>query len=104
MENTSEIVRLEEFVDSLVAKYKKMKEACVSLEKMLEEKEAESTRLKETIAELRSERNVVGERVAGLISRIEKWETELETGEAAGDVDLVKLQGKLFKNSQAAAK
>ncbi len=104
MEKNSEFARLEEFVDNLVAKHKKMKEACASLEKMLEDKESESARLKETIAELRSERSVVGERVSGLISRIEKWETELESAEVPGEADLARLQGKLFKNSQATAK
>jgi len=104
MENNSELIRLEEFVDNLLGKYKKLKEACVSLEKMLEERDAQCDKLKETITELRSERTVVGERVAGLIGRIEKWERELETGDEPGEEDLAKLQGKLFKGGQAAAK
>ncbi|GAB4341135.1 MAG: hypothetical protein Kow0089_15280 [Desulfobulbaceae bacterium] len=103
MENNSEIVRLEEFVDNLLARYRKMKETCGALEKVLEEKDEECARLKATIEELRSERSVVGERVAGLIDRIEQWEKELEEGEEARVTDLEKLQGKLFQKNEAAA-
>ena len=103
MEHKSELVRLEEIVDNVLAKYKQAKKTCANLELMLEERNAECDKLKETIAELRDERGVVGERVAGLIDRIEKWETELETGELAGDEDLAEQQGKLFQNDQDAA-
>ncbi len=103
MENKTELVRLEEFVDNLLAKYKQMKETCATLEIMLEERDAECSKLMETIGELRSERSVVGERVTGLIDRIEQWESELEGDELSGDSDLAKLQGKLFRDSEAAA-
>ena len=104
MESKSEFVRLEEFVDNLLIKYKEMKERCTVLEISLEEREAECTKLKETISELRSERSVVGEKVSGLIDRIEQWEKELEAGELSEQEDLAKLQGKLFQGGQAAAK
>lgn len=104
MENKSELVRLEEFVDNLVVKYKHMKEKYSVLETTLEERDAECAKLKETIDELRSERGVVGEKVSGLIDRIEKWEQELESGEVSGEEDMAKLQGKLFKDKKAAAK
>ena len=103
MENKSELIRLEEFVDNLLAKYKKMKETCATQEIMLEERDIECSKLKGTIAELRSERSVVGERVTGLIDRIERWESELEGDELSGEEDLAKLQGKLFRDSEAAA-
>ena len=104
MEDKSELVRLEEFVDNLLAKYNQMKKTCTTVEKMLEERDAECAKLKEKVAELRSERSVVGERVSGLIGRIEKWEREVETGELADQGDLEKLQGKLFRNREAEAK
>lgn len=103
MENNSELVRLEEFVDNLLVRYKKLKETCMTLESMLEERDAECAKMQETVAELRSERGVVGERVAGLIERIEQWEREMEGDELSED-DTAKLQGKLFKKDQAAAK
>lgn len=104
MENKSEFKRLEEFVDNLLAKYKKMKERCATFEAKLEDREAEVLELNDKITELRSERKVVGERVTGLIDRIEQWEKELETGEMPPEDDMAKLQGKLFQNEQAAAK
>jgi len=103
MKNNSELVRLEEFVDNLLTRYKKLKEACMTMEAMLEERDAECAKLQETIAELRSERGVVGERVAGLIERIEQWEREME-GDDLPEDDPAKLQGKLFQKDQAAAK
>ncbi len=103
MEDKSELVRLEEFVDNLVEKYKHMKKTCTAVEKMLEERNAECTKLKEKIEELRNERSTIGERVSGLIGRIEQWESELETGEMSGQGDLEKLQGKLFRNREVKA-
>ncbi|MCL7487794.1 MAG: hypothetical protein M8357_06450 [Desulfobulbaceae bacterium] len=103
MENKSELVRLEEFVDNLLVRYRQLKESCMTMESMLEERDAECAKMQETIAELRSERGVVGERVAGLIERIEQWEKEMEGDELSGE-DPAKLQGKLFQKDQAAAK
>ena len=104
MDKGSEFVRLEEFVDNLLEKYKLAREKCVTLEAMIEERDAEFEKLKATIEELRSERNMIGEKVAGLIDRIEQWEQELESAELAGEDDLEKLQGKLFQNEHASAK
>ena len=104
MENKSELVRLEEFVDHLLAKYKQIKETCATQGTMLEERDAECSKLMETIAELRSERSVVGERVTGLIDRIERWESELDANELSGEEVLATLQGKLFQDNEAAAK
>ena len=104
MDKGSEFVRLEEFVDNLLEKYKLAREKCVTLEAMIEERDAEFEKLKATIEELRSERSMVGEKVAGLIDRIEQWEQELESAELTGEDDLEKLQGKLFHNEHASAK
>lgn len=104
MDKGSEFARLEEFVDNLLAKYKEARKQCAVLEAAIEERDAECEKLKATIEELRGERNVVGEKVSGLIERIEQWEKELAAGELEGETDLAKLQGKLFQNDQASAK
>lgn len=104
MEDKSELVRLEGFVDNLLAKYKQLKETCTAVEKMLEERDAECAKLKEKIAELRSERSVVGERVSGLIERIEQWESEVEAGGVSKQGELEKQQGKLFRDRATEAK
>jgi uncharacterized protein involved in exopolysaccharide biosynthesis len=108
MKNNSELVRLEEFVDNLLTKYKTLQKIHRALESTLEEKEAECARLKDTIAELRSERTEVGNRVSGLLERIERWEENLAAGEAemAGKEEQPAegLQGNLFKKERAAAK
>ena len=118
MDKGSEFVRLEKFVDDLLAKYKMARERCASLEAKLEERDAECDTLKATIEELRGERNVVGDKVAGLIERIEQWEKELEAseqetgdqgkpepdaGRMASQAALEKQQGKLFRNNQSGA-
>ncbi len=108
MENNAELARLEEFVDGLLAKYKQLKQSYVTLESTLETREMECAKLKETIEELRGERSVVVDRVAGLIDRIEQWEGELEddpqSPEAAGQEELAGMQGNLFKDKADAVK
>jgi len=102
MENNTELVRLEQFVDKLLAKYKKLQEKYTILEASLEERDAECSQLKEQISELRSERSQVGDRVAGLIDRIEQWELESDDILSAEE-ESDGVQGKLFlKESQAA--
>lgn len=106
MSNNEELVRLEQFVDNLLAKYRKLQETYRTLEASLEERETECARLKETIAELRSERSEVGNRVAGLLERIERWEVEQVDGDAGGEakVEPEGLQGNLFKKERVAAR
>lgn len=104
METNSEIVRLEQFVDNLLGKYKKLKEMFQTLEVKLEERDSECAKLKETIAELRSERSEVGSRVASLLGRIEQWELEQEKGREVVEEDREGVQGRLFQKEQADAK
>ena len=97
MENNSELVRLEQFVDKLLAKYRKLQDKYSVLEKNLEAREAECTKLKGQIDELRSERTQVGSKVAGLIDRIEQWEVECEQDAEPVEEDQEEgMQGKLF--------
>lgn len=119
MDKGSEFVRLEKFVDDLLAKYKFARKQCVELEARLEERDAECEKLQATIEELRGERNDVGDRVAGLIERIEQWERELEASELedadhqdpelenselANQAAMEKQQGKLFQGDQPVTK
>lgn len=107
MNNNEELVRLEQFVDNLLTKYRKLQETYRTLEARAEEREAECTRLKETISELRSERSEVGNRVAGLLERIERWEVEqAEGGESQAEIKVEPegQQGNLFKKERAAAR
>ena len=76
MENNAELVRLEEFVDKLLAKYNKLKSDYYALQGTLQERDAECVELKNNISDLSTERSEVGNRVAGLIGRIEQWESE----------------------------
>ena len=107
MKSNEELVRLEQFVDNLLTKYRKLQETYHALESSLEERDAECAKLKETVSELRSERSEVGTRVAGLLERIERWEVEqVEGGEAPSEIKVEPegLQGNLFKKERAAAR
>ncbi len=97
MEGSSEIARLEQFVDNLLGKYKKLKEQHHALEVKLEERDSECEQLKATIEELRGERSEVGGRVAALLSRIEQWELEQESGADPVSVEQEGLQTSLFQ-------
>jgi chromosome segregation ATPase len=80
MESSTELAKLEQFVDKLLTKYHELKDNFHSLQATLRERDSEIADLKEQVAELSSERAHVGERVAGLIGRIEEWEAEQEDG------------------------
>ena len=92
MENNAELARLEQFVDKMLTRYHELKEEFHALQATLQERDAECADLKNRLDELSSERAVVGERVSGLIGRIEQWEAEqqgletenTETGEQGG--------------------
>jgi len=74
MENNAELVRLEEFVDKLLIKYNTLKTEYHALQDTLQERDAECAELKSNVSHLSTERVEVGNRVAGLIDRIEQWE------------------------------
>lgn len=76
MEKNEELVRLEQFVDSLLNKYNDLKGNFHALQATLAERDAECAALQADLAELRDERSDVGTRVAGLLGRIEQWESE----------------------------
>ena len=96
MENNAELVRLEQFVDTLLNKYNELKTRFHALEGTLAERDAECEGLKNDIAALQEQRSEVGNRVVGLLGRIEQWEAEqVETGsEESAD-----KQATLFENN-----
>ncbi|MDD3618482.1 MAG: cell division protein ZapB [Desulfobulbaceae bacterium] len=104
MENNTELVRLEQFVDNLLTKHKELRDSYRALESRYAEKSAECEKLKDTIAELRTERSEVGSRVSGLLGRIEQWETEQKTADTGQPDKPDDSQGKLFHKERAGAK
>ena len=96
MENNAELVRLEQFVDSLLNKYNDLKNRFHALEGTLRERDDECAVLKEDVAGLSSERTEVGSRVSGLLGRIVQWEAELD--ETAQSDDEEGQQGSLFES------
>ncbi len=96
MENNAELLRLEGFVDKLLAKYNQLKADFHALEDTLQERDAECADLKEAILELKSERTEVGSRVSNLLDRIEQWESEHSAGPEAGGSQPGGVQGSLF--------
>jgi FtsZ-binding cell division protein ZapB len=99
MENNAELIRLEQFVDTLLNKYNDLKEKFHSLEATLRERDDECAALKNDVAELKNERSEVGSRVSGLLGRIEQWEAEQE-GDPVGENNAVDKQGTLFVENQ----
>jgi chromosome segregation ATPase len=97
MENNAELVRLEEFVDKLLTKYNKLKTDYHALQNILQERDAECAELKNNVTNLSTERTEVGNRVAGLIGRIEQWESE-HTAVTMEKSNFSSVQGVLFSD------
>ena len=95
MEGNAELARLEQFVDKLLVKYNELKAEYHAVKATLQERDNECADLKDQIGDLTSERTHVGERVAGLIGRIEQWESEEDIPEG-GEHDHGGVQGSLF--------
>jgi chromosome segregation ATPase len=85
MENNAELVRLEQFVDTLLNKYNDLKGRFHALEATLSERDNECAALKKDIDRLKEERSEVGSRVSSLLGRIEQWESEQGEPEPAAD-------------------
>jgi len=103
MENNGELIRLERFVDKLLTQYNNLKEKYLALEVTLQQRDKECANLKDSIAELRSERSAVSDRVAALIERIVQWENEQEDASEPDIEDPSGMQGKLFTEKTEAA-
>lgn len=99
MEQSVELVRLEEFIDKLLAKYSQLKSDYASLQETVRQREEECADLKKKVFALSAERTEVGNKVAGLLGRIEQWESEQISEGAEGPPESGGTQGVLFGES-----
>jgi chromosome segregation ATPase len=83
MERDSEFKRLESYIERLLENYTAMKAENRRLDRDLKDLKAENDALRGEIGLLQSEKTEVGSRVERIISRIEAWESELDS--SAGD-------------------
>lgn len=83
MARDSELIRLEEYVDKLLGEFSSVKAEKQRLEELLKEQKVENKRLADALNSVDSERTDVCDRVTSIISRLERWESELE-----GDVQI----------------
>ena len=97
MESNTELARLEEFINKLLGKYNELKEEYHATQATLLERDDECADLKAQIEDLTSERSFVGERVAGLIGRIEEWESSEQDSPAGENQEEQGVQGSLFE-------
>ncbi|NLX19157.1 MAG: hypothetical protein GXY53_07755 [Desulfobulbus sp.] len=98
MDNNAELIRLENFVDNLLAKFNQLKADYHALQETLRERDAECADLKNNVFNLSTERTEVGNRVSDLLSRIEQWEAEQGGGSDGGDdFSGDSIQGSLFR-------
>lgn len=85
MEYESEIKRLEDFVERLLAGYTELKAEIKKQAQELQAQQHKNDQLQQQIESMELERGDLGGRVSTLIERIEAWESELEVTEIAGD-------------------
>ncbi|MEJ2057161.1 MAG: hypothetical protein P8X39_04915 [Desulfofustis sp.] len=85
MSSDNKLVRLEKYVEKLLAGYTELKKEKQSLERKVVEMQAqqneiqaENKRLKKELNSLDSERGVMHDTVSSLIGQIEQWESEIE--------------------------
>ncbi|PIE60748.1 MAG: hypothetical protein CSA31_00595 [Desulfobulbus propionicus] len=100
MEGNAELLRLEEIVDQLLARYSQLKADYHTLEETLRERDAECAELKSNLENLNSEQTAVSNRVSGLLDRISQWENEhvQEKNDSPGIDE--GGQGSLFRDGQ----
>ncbi|MGD9947920.1 MAG: cell division protein ZapB [Desulfobulbus sp.] len=98
MEYSAELARLEEFVDKLLNKYSKLKSECHALQETLRQREGECVDLKNKVFELGAERTEVGNKVSGLLDRIEQWENDQLSAGAPRDEGNSDTKGSLYRD------
>ena len=74
MDNVESLAYLEEVVEKMLAALKSLKQEKLVLEARVESRDQEITAFKEQMESLQRERGQIQQRVASLISSIEKWE------------------------------
>ena len=99
MKQESELGRLENFVNSLLARYNALQEDNARLTQDVQERDEIIEDLRDNLAQLESERNEISNRVGGIIQQIEEWE---KSGAGAvglsttGENSEGRVQGSLF--------
>jgi len=78
MTHEAEFVRLEQFVEKLMAGYNNLQTEFADLQAQMHRLGQENAELAEALAGLRQERQDIRSRVSGLIGRIEEWEEGLK--------------------------
>ena len=81
MEHGEDLERLEQFVERLLASHDQLKSENNQIKALMQQKEQEIAELNEMNKGLQEDRNVMHDRVTGLIDRIDEWEEVLGTAE-----------------------
>lgn len=84
MDNVDSLAYLEEVVEKMLAALKSLKQEKLVLEARVESRDQEIAAFKEQMESLQRERGQIQQRVASLISSIEKWE-KLNESEAVDE-------------------
>lgn len=74
MESNEDLVRLADVVESLLAKFNRLKEEKNELARTLQQREDEIRELNDTLATLQSEKADVYQRVSSILTSIDEWE------------------------------
>ena len=85
MASDKELIRLEQYIERLLAGYSELKKEKQNIEQRLVEIQAENDKYKKELDSLDSERGAVRDRVNSLIGQIEQWETEVDGEEGSDD-------------------
>ncbi|AGF78658.1 hypothetical protein UWK_02115 [Desulfocapsa sulfexigens DSM 10523] len=78
MTEENELVRLEQFVSTLLAKFNALRDESKKLTERLQRREATIETLQDELAAMKNERGDISSRVSSLIGKIEEWESEGE--------------------------
>jgi len=78
MEQNEDLARLEQFVEKLIGSHEQLKDKYNELQAQLQAKQQEIAELQEKIKSLQKDRDIMHNRVTGLIDRIDDWEKSFE--------------------------
>ncbi len=85
MSKESELHRLEDFVEKLLARFSDLRAEKAQLEQDLLESEMMVEELRDNISVKDTERTEISQRVNRIVDQIEEWEQNLDDGAEAGD-------------------
>ena len=87
MEQNQDLARLEQFVEKLIENHNKLKNENNEMHLKLQANQMEIAELQEKLKNLQEDRNVMHDRVTGLIDRIDEWEKNFEPDDSAKNTD-----------------